>query len=95
SPTTMSSQDRVPNELWLEVFHHLPRDTLKDVSLTHRTFCCLSRPLLFTDFKFHPYAMVALDSQHLPSAEEVDQLMERLAFWCSADIAPLVRSCSI
>ncbi|KAJ7107728.1 hypothetical protein C8R44DRAFT_986882 [Mycena epipterygia] len=88
---------QVPNELWLEVFHHLPRDALKDVSLARRTFCCLSRPLLFTDFDFHPYA-IAVNSARalcLPSAEEIERSLERLHFWCSTDIAPLVRSCRI
>ncbi|KAJ7107708.1 hypothetical protein C8R44DRAFT_529646, partial [Mycena epipterygia] len=92
----MRAQDRVPNELWLEVFHHLPRDALKDVSLTYHAFHNISRSLLFTDFEFHPYATSGcVGILLLPSATEVDQSLERLAFWCSEDIAPLVRSCNV
>ncbi|KAJ7107700.1 hypothetical protein C8R44DRAFT_319267 [Mycena epipterygia] len=86
---------RVPNELWLKVFHHLPRDALKDVSLTYHTFHNIARTLLFTDFEFHPYAIGANGTLLLPSATEVDQSLEHLAFWCSEDIAPLVHSCNV
>ncbi|KAJ7934768.1 hypothetical protein B0H13DRAFT_2305220 [Mycena leptocephala] len=93
----MSSQ-RFPNELWLEVFSHLPRDTLKAVSLAYRTFHRLSRPALFRDFKFHPYA-VHIDSggalAGLPPSADVNRSLERLNFWCSDEIAPFVRICRI
>ncbi|KAJ7111865.1 hypothetical protein C8R44DRAFT_985332 [Mycena epipterygia] len=83
---------QVPNELWFEIFHYLPRDTVKDVSFTHRRFARLSRPLRFTDFDFHPYELHGL---RLPSADEVQRSLERLTFWCSDDIAPLVRACHV
>ncbi|KAJ7111869.1 hypothetical protein C8R44DRAFT_985335 [Mycena epipterygia] len=80
---------QISNELW---FHYLPRDTVKDVSFTHRRFARLSRPLRFTDFDFHPYELHGL---RLPSADEVQRSLERLTFWCSDDIAPLVRACHV
>ncbi|KAJ6546769.1 hypothetical protein DFH09DRAFT_890868, partial [Mycena vulgaris] len=82
-------------ELWVEVFNHLPRTSLKDVSSTYRTFSRILRPLGFSDFDFHPYAIGAVGSRLLPSAAEVKRSFERLKIWCSPEIAPLVRSCKI
>ncbi|KAJ7480675.1 hypothetical protein FB451DRAFT_1446646 [Mycena latifolia] len=87
---------RVPNELWLEIFDHLPLDTIECLSLTSRTFSPLTRPFLFAHFDFHPYASRMVNGVFaLPSAEEVEQSLERLAFWASPEIAPFVRSCDI
>ncbi|KAJ7132650.1 hypothetical protein C8R46DRAFT_1140473 [Mycena filopes] len=90
----MSAQ-KVPNELWLEVFANLSRDTLKDISLTYRAFCRISRPLIFTHFDFHPYCIASNDVLLLPEQEHVDAALERLNFWLSNEIAPYVRSCTI
>ncbi|KAJ6546755.1 hypothetical protein DFH09DRAFT_1506527 [Mycena vulgaris] len=91
----MTSQAQVPDELWVEVFKYLPKTCLRDVSSTYRTFSRISRPLVFSDFDFHPYAVGAGDRRLLPSATEVKRSFERLNFWCSPEIAPLVRSCKI
>ncbi|KAJ7659051.1 hypothetical protein DFH06DRAFT_1194950 [Mycena polygramma] len=85
----------VPDELWLEVFSNLPRGVLKDVSLTYPTFRRLTRTLLFSHFDFHPYALGADSALLLPPEPELAILMERLNFWCSDEIAPLVRACDI
>ncbi|KAJ6546738.1 hypothetical protein DFH09DRAFT_1506489 [Mycena vulgaris] len=90
----MTSQAQVPDELWVEVFKYLPKTSLRDVSSTHRTFSRISRPLVFSDFDFHPFAGGAGGTVH-PSAAEVKRSFERLNFWCSPEIAPLVRSCKI
>ncbi|KAJ7096095.1 hypothetical protein C8R44DRAFT_989397 [Mycena epipterygia] len=93
----MGSRDRVPNELWLEMLKNVSeydRSTVQNFSLTCRTFRGVSRPRLFADLRFTPYCL----SDHrvlLPSPTEVDRRLERLNFWCSAEIAPLVRYCDI
>ncbi|KAJ7135763.1 hypothetical protein C8R44DRAFT_976568 [Mycena epipterygia] len=79
------SYRRVPNELWLEVFHNLFKEHLKNVSLTCRTFHRVSHHLLLANFDWF------LSS----SSETLEASMERLGFWCSDEIAPLVRSCRI
>ncbi|KAJ7840149.1 hypothetical protein B0H13DRAFT_2101217 [Mycena leptocephala] len=85
----------VANELWLEIFNYLPRDTLKDISLAHHNFCRITRPLLFAHFDFHPFALGPNGTLFLPSAAEVAISLERLEFWSSDEIAPLVRSCDL
>ncbi|KAJ7359889.1 hypothetical protein DFH08DRAFT_1075216 [Mycena albidolilacea] len=92
---TMGLQEQIPNELWLEIFRFLPPDALRHLSLTHNKFKGISRPLLYKQFHFHPYASGQGDTILLPSPTEVNQTMERLDFWCSDEIAPNVRSCEI
>ncbi|KAJ7701469.1 hypothetical protein B0H17DRAFT_886254, partial [Mycena rosella] len=65
-------------ELWLEILRRGPQYLLKDVSLTCRTFRTVSRPLLFTDFSFHPYSIGAGNTLLLPSPVEVERSLERL-----------------
>ncbi|KAJ7451665.1 hypothetical protein FB451DRAFT_1409751 [Mycena latifolia] len=91
----MNPQDRVPNELWLEILQILPRYILKDVSFTCRTIRRLSRPFLFTDLYFSPYSTESKGVLLLPSESAVERCLERLNFWSSAEIAPFVRYCSI
>ncbi|KAJ7644702.1 hypothetical protein FB45DRAFT_1116382 [Roridomyces roridus] len=96
----MSSHERVPNEVWLEVFELLPRDSLKHVHATHRMFRSTCRPLLFSHLVFHPYfrdidPLGLGDRLILPDPEVVQRALERLAFWSSDHIAPLVRQCTI
>ncbi|KAJ7135791.1 hypothetical protein C8R44DRAFT_976583, partial [Mycena epipterygia] len=90
---------RLPNELWLEVFQDLPQNLfkksyLKCVSLTCRTFHVVSRPLLFANFDWHPYVLFN-DGVRLPLPEKFELAIQRLEFWSSDAIAPLVRSCDI
>ncbi|KAJ7304857.1 hypothetical protein DFH08DRAFT_976457 [Mycena albidolilacea] len=91
----MGLREQVPNELWLEIFRSLPPDALKNLSLTYTKFKGISRPLLFNEFHFHPYASGQRDDILLPGPTEVNQSMERLEFWCSDEIAPNVRSCTM
>ncbi|KAJ7804286.1 hypothetical protein B0H14DRAFT_3486416 [Mycena olivaceomarginata] len=90
----MVSLDQVPEELWLEILAHLPWETLKYLSLTHRIFSRLSRHLIFADFHFYPYA-ISGRTVLLPPVMKIKRALERLDFWTSEDIAPLVRSCEI
>ncbi|KAJ7200813.1 hypothetical protein GGX14DRAFT_466169, partial [Mycena pura] len=91
----MSYENSVPPEIWLEVFKHAPNKALLSLSLTSQSFRHLSRPLLFSHFHFHPYAIGPGDGILLPSSLKVENAKERLDFWCSEQIAPLVRSCNI
>ncbi|KAJ7776909.1 hypothetical protein DFH07DRAFT_979118 [Mycena maculata] len=91
---------RVPNELWLEIFQHLPTDTLKNLALTYHRFQILSRSFIFASFTFHPYGIYTDEYREnppllLPPAAAVASYLERLDFWTSDEIAPLVRSCRV
>ncbi|KAJ7505895.1 hypothetical protein B0H11DRAFT_2272646 [Mycena galericulata] len=90
----MSAHERVPNELWIEVFRCLSRASLQNVSLTHHKFRNLSRRLLFAHLDFHPYYIGPNNSFLVPNVE-IERSSERLDFWFSDEIAPFVRSCSI
>jgi hypothetical protein len=92
---------RVPNELWREVFSYLPQDTLLDVSLTDRLFSSISRSYIFAKFDFHPYVFsyasitMCANDVLLPPPSEIKRSLQRLKFWTSPEIAPLVRACAI
>ncbi|KAJ7505907.1 hypothetical protein B0H11DRAFT_361536 [Mycena galericulata] len=90
----MSSRERVPNELWLEIFRYLHPTYLQDISLTHHRFKNLSRRLFFAHLDFRPYDINPYKSIFLPRAD-IKRSLERLDFWFSDEIAPFVRSCSI
>ncbi|KAJ6506789.1 hypothetical protein C8R45DRAFT_970574 [Mycena sanguinolenta] len=92
----MVSATQFPNEIWLEIFGHLPRLTLPTLALTCTRFKSMSWQLLFTHFDFHPYAVKGgSSSKSLPSRDEVSQSQKRLEFWFSDEIAHHVRSCKI
>ncbi|KAJ7124013.1 hypothetical protein C8R43DRAFT_831477, partial [Mycena crocata] len=92
---TMDSRKHAPEEVWSEILGLLPRDSLKDVSLTSRSFNRISFPLRFTRFIFHPYRL-KLSQDIVPlSTPEVDRALRRLKFWSSDEVALVVRSCSI
>ncbi|KAJ7124634.1 hypothetical protein C8R43DRAFT_867270, partial [Mycena crocata] len=80
-------------ELWLETFQYLPKDILKHVSLTSRTFYSISRHLLFERFLFHPYTVDITGAVLLPEPQKLEYSLDRLNFWCSEDVASLVRLC--
>ncbi|KAJ7445014.1 hypothetical protein B0H11DRAFT_2203518 [Mycena galericulata] len=91
----MTSHEKMPEELWLEIFCRIPWDSLKDVSVTNHAFrrTCLS--LLFADFHFHPYTLVYHNTPAAPPTTEIEVSLERLDFWCSDKIASLVRTCNL
>ncbi|KAJ6559548.1 hypothetical protein B0H19DRAFT_1234220 [Mycena capillaripes] len=91
----MGSKDRIPNELWSEMFGHLTKDSLAVLSQTNHFFRDISRAHLFSSFDFHPYALEKHDRLLLPPSDIVQRAKDRLAFWSSAEIAPFVRSCQI
>ncbi|KAJ7770027.1 hypothetical protein B0H16DRAFT_1517094 [Mycena metata] len=98
-----STLQPLPNELWAEIFTSLPREALGCVYLTSRLFAHIVRPLLFRALEFHPYALVGgyravacpPSGLALPILEHIDSDRQRLSYWSSSDIAPLVRVCSV
>ncbi|KAJ7185782.1 hypothetical protein C8R46DRAFT_1061702 [Mycena filopes] len=94
----MGAEERVPNELWLEILKNLweyDRTTLSNFSVASHTFRSVALPLLFAKFRFHPYYIAAKGALLLPSPTRIDQHLARLAFWASPEIAPFVRQCHI
>ncbi|KAF7345859.1 L-aminoadipate-semialdehyde dehydrogenase [Mycena venus] len=103
----MSFDELMPRELWNEILQDLPRETLQNLALSHRTLHRISRPFLFVTFVFHPYGVPyspqKLDRVQWPEANEPllfsqevqDRELERLDFWSSTEIAPLVRTCRL
>ncbi|KAJ7116105.1 hypothetical protein C8R43DRAFT_114185 [Mycena crocata] len=91
SPTSMAAT-RAPNELWLNIFSYLHPDahTLLEIASTNRLFCILARSHLFAKFQFHPYISDDNDRTRLPKPHVVERAIERLNFWASGVIAPLV-----
>ncbi|KAJ6542355.1 hypothetical protein DFH09DRAFT_1392491 [Mycena vulgaris] len=78
----MNPQDRLPNELWLEVFNHLPPDAFQNVWLTDQIFRALARPLIFADLT-------------IVFGGEFEKVLQRLDYESPPNIAPFVRSCSV
>ncbi|KAJ6563819.1 hypothetical protein B0H19DRAFT_73010 [Mycena capillaripes] len=103
----MSFDELLPEELWIEILQDLPKETLQNVALSHRTLRRISRPFLFVTLVFHPYAVAYIsqdiDRVRWPEAEEPMLLseeaqgheLERLNFYSSTEIAPLVRTCRL
>ncbi|KAF8151258.1 hypothetical protein K438DRAFT_2027051 [Mycena galopus ATCC 62051] len=85
----MNFKEKLPNEMWLEVFSYLPLDALRSLSSTQRALRNIARPLGFADFRVRPHLR-----NHLPSQGQLDNAMERLRFWSSPEMAPHVRSCT-
>ncbi|KAJ6506791.1 hypothetical protein C8R45DRAFT_970577 [Mycena sanguinolenta] len=95
--TPTNSWEQVPNEVWLDIFRLLPRDNFETLSLTSTNFKDISRPLLFTHFKFRPYAFHSRQRETVlfPTDTKITASFDRLDFWCSDEIARHVRSCEI
>ncbi|KAJ7644749.1 hypothetical protein FB45DRAFT_784736, partial [Roridomyces roridus] len=95
----MSSHcERVPNELWLDIFQLLPRSSIKHIYATDRKFANASRALLFRHLVFHPYLIrhASWDpGLALPASPLLQIELERLEFWSSDEIALLVRECTV
>ncbi|KAJ7612293.1 hypothetical protein FB45DRAFT_1118229 [Roridomyces roridus] len=90
---------RVPDELWLEIFGTLrPLDVIP-LHTVSRKLHRISRSLLFQRFHFHLYAVSHNSPPEprylLPDEAQVERTTERLRFWASPDIAPLVRQCTV
>ncbi|KAJ7644760.1 hypothetical protein FB45DRAFT_1116524 [Roridomyces roridus] len=87
----MSSHERVPNELWLAIFELLPCESVKQLFSSDRRFSTISRGLLFSQLALKHIR----PDENLPSAKYIQFTLDRLDFWSSDEIAPLVRHCTI
>ncbi|KAJ7479660.1 hypothetical protein FB451DRAFT_1448799 [Mycena latifolia] len=85
----MSSE--LPTELWLQILTHLPRRTLSNVAGVSRLLHALAAPLRFAKFQYHP----GIYTEDVGSGTRLKHEVARLAFWSSAHIAPLVRTCVV
>ncbi|KAF7305681.1 hypothetical protein HMN09_00821800 [Mycena chlorophos] len=86
------------SEIWLAILRELPKNTLPEVSLVNRAFATLCRQILFVEYDFHPYYTEPYgdnDAPLLPEPQEIERFKERIGFWASEPIAPLVRRCRI
>ncbi|KAJ7500804.1 hypothetical protein B0H11DRAFT_1994527 [Mycena galericulata] len=83
-----------PEELWSEVFGYIPRDALMHVHLVQRQFRRISRPLLFREFTFYAdnWAASHLPASRRPEDAQTHLTMQRLQFWSSSEIAPLIHT---
>ncbi|KAJ7061647.1 hypothetical protein C8F01DRAFT_1230885 [Mycena amicta] len=96
------ARQRIPPEIWSEVFAELDKNALQALRLSDQAFAQLTRPHLFSSFIFHPHANESdvpgppgRGPRLLPAAEKAEHYLNRLEFWLSDDIAPLVRSCEV
>ncbi|KAJ7051841.1 hypothetical protein C8F01DRAFT_1376476 [Mycena amicta] len=97
----MSVVSECPNELWLEILQHIPRHQLASISSTNRLLRQLTRPLLFAclQVRLHiPGPRPGFESMRWSGSGPKSILdspasIDRMRFWMSPPIAPLVRSC--
>ncbi|KAJ7486118.1 hypothetical protein B0H11DRAFT_2279170, partial [Mycena galericulata] len=69
-----------------------------EIRAVNRLFHGVSTPLLFRTFQFHPYTISRLSQlvgYDPTSTSEATRALERLDFWSSSSIAPLVLKCHI
>src|ERR1700691_5743729 len=95
---TLRPLQRIPNELWLKILGQISRGDLANVSLTSRSFLPISRTLQFEAFAFHPYDIdysTAIPLRLSQSDDDFAVTIQRLDFWASETIAPLVRQISV
>jgi hypothetical protein len=86
------SADEIPEELWLKILATIPRRALRSIFSANRAFNRISRPLVFAEFQLNVYGIPTGGEAEIPH-ERVEKVKERIDFWLSEAIAPLVRSC--
>ncbi|KAJ7089377.1 hypothetical protein C8R44DRAFT_892335 [Mycena epipterygia] len=73
------------DELWLEIFRHIsqeltPKLWFKNISLTFRTLCLISRPFLFSELDWRPYTIIDnFYYEPILATDVIDRALERLA----------------
>ncbi|KAJ6450088.1 hypothetical protein C8R45DRAFT_1224227 [Mycena sanguinolenta] len=87
--------DRIPDEMWLEVFSTVEQSHLISLHHVSRRFHRISRPLLFKHFSFHPYGRAYEPGFLIPSEVAIKRIVRRLRFWASSDISLLVKECTV
>ncbi|KAJ7051649.1 hypothetical protein C8F01DRAFT_1339350 [Mycena amicta] len=93
----MSVVSQCPNELWLEILQYIPRDQLLSISSTNRLLRQLTLHLLFSCFQVRlhiPRPGRKWDGYQRNPILDPPASIDRMRFWMSPAIAPLVRSCT-
>lgn len=94
-----SKRGLFPPELWLAIFDwgDLTSTDISNVRLACRLFAALGKFRAFSFFHFHPFVLVSSTTHYRwPLArEQFTRRLERLKYWTSPDIAPLVRRCKL
>jgi len=89
----------LPPEVWLEVFAQADLEIadIANVRLTCISFAVLGKARAFSSFHFAPFILVAnLTHYRRPFIKEhATKSVQRLEYWASDDIAPLVRHCKV
>nr|GAT51020.1 predicted protein [Mycena chlorophos] len=93
----------IPPELWVEIFKEVDLWStfrLSAVMATCRTFAHIARPLHLATCYFAPHGLKSnIDEPRklcvLASPAEEQKTIERLDFWTSEAVAPLVRHCVV
>ncbi|KAJ7778643.1 hypothetical protein DFH07DRAFT_795427 [Mycena maculata] len=86
---------RLPPELWIKVFMHIPLYLLPAVTLTCRSFNILAQPLLFSTISTHPAASPSLALRGPQTSKYRKRISERLEFFFSPRISPSIVECWI
>ncbi|KAJ7081056.1 hypothetical protein C8R44DRAFT_895155 [Mycena epipterygia] len=82
------------DELWLEIFRHIsqeltPKLWFKNISLTRRILCRISRPFLFSELDWRPYTIIDdFSYESILATDVIDRALERLAFPRSPRLLP-------
>lgn len=88
----------VPPEVWIAVFEDgdLELTDILNVRLTCNSFAVLARSQAFSIFNFVPFVLTKSSFHYRePFTEDIiARRIERLRFWTSNDVAPVVRECS-
>ena len=95
------ARQRIPAEIWEEIFDDPSRETLLQCHLVDRLFHRITHPLLFRQFNCNTYANPSNPhdcspaSLRLPELAHVERELQRVQFWASDKIAPFVRVCIV
>ncbi|KAK7035816.1 hypothetical protein R3P38DRAFT_606869 [Favolaschia claudopus] len=83
---------RLPPEIWLKVFMHIPLFLLPPVTLACRSFYSLAQPMLFSTISTHPRVAARANAATQKYHKSVFQ---RVQFFFSPRICPSIVECSI
>jgi hypothetical protein len=95
------ARQRVPPEVWEEIFDDPARETILQCHLVDRLFHRITHPLLFRKSNCNPYANPSNPydcspaSLRLLESAQVERELQRVQFWASDNIAPFVRVCIV
>ncbi|KAJ7245320.1 hypothetical protein C8J57DRAFT_1524452 [Mycena rebaudengoi] len=93
---------QVPPEILLQIFANItPHTELAPLHLVSHRFHRLCVPLTYSSFTLHPFGKAIFPVRRerldilLPETQRVEEALDRLQFWASATVAPLVRECHV